>query len=366
MRAPSSLPRYFVRRAIRAVLIWLVLTFVVFVAFDTAVGQPCLDCGRPRSSDVSISLKWYEQNQPLIARYFQYMSRVLIPYVSSVGPGESAYDDAVLNIPLAEGRWLKWMSFGPSFASRLLGVNAILRDQLPISLQVIGLAFGLACGAGVAWGVLSIRRQPQPAKRSTTATRFTLGLPLVLSPLVILIFAVSLNWFPPTGWGTQPPFVWGFIPSNLFTVTFWRYAILPCGVLGLGGAVAVAQLTRSGVQEARQSDRIRVAHALGMSRRTITLHYVLRPALAKVLSGLGWILMTLVAADLIVEWFFGIPGLAKYFLVSITNRDSPVIQGLIIFSALILLSITVFFDVLCAWLDPRVRSTAPKSVRPAR
>jgi ABC-type dipeptide/oligopeptide/nickel transport system permease component len=191
--------------------------------------------------------------------------------------------------------------------------------------------------------------------------RFTFGLPIVLAPLVIALFAISLKWFPPTGWGTRSPFVWGFIPSNLFSAAFWRYAILACAVLGLSGAAAVAQLARVGAWDAWQSEQVRVARALRLGERAITLHYVLRPALASVLAGLGWMFMALVAANLIVEWVFGIPGMGRYFIMSIINRDYPVIQNSLVFSALILLSITVFFDVLRAWLDPRVRRVTTKN-----
>ena len=177
-----------------------------------------------------------------------------------------------------------------------------------------------------------------------------------MGPILVWIFGVTLKWLPPTGWGAQPPFGLGFLPSNLGP-DFFRYAAMPCIALGLGSSAIIARLTRASLLQVVREDYIRTARAKGLTERTVVTRHALKNSLIPVVTILGPMFAGLVTGTFVTETIFGIPGMGKYFITSISNRDYPVIMGTILLYAILLVIANLVVDVLYGFLDPRIRYT---------
>jgi len=172
--------------------------------------------------------------------------------------------------------------------------------------------------------------------------------------LMIWIFAVTLKWFPPTGWGSQPPYVLGVFPSNLGW-DFWKTAIMPSVALGLGSSAVIARLTRASLLQVIREDYIRTARAKGLKERLVITRHALKNSMIPVVTILGPMFAALLTGTFVTELTFGIPGMGRYFVTSITNRDYPVIMGTILLYAIFLVIANLFVDLIYAYLDPRIR-----------
>jgi ABC-type dipeptide/oligopeptide/nickel transport system permease component len=177
---------------------------------------------------------------------------------------------------------------------------------------------------------------------------------IVLGPILIWIFGVTLKWLPPTGWGSKPPYVLGFLPSSLGW-DFWRTAIMPAVALGLGSSAIIARLTRASLLQVVREDYIRTARAKGLKEQWIILRHALKNSLIPVVTILGPMFAGLVTGTFVTEITFGIPGMGRYFVTSITNRDYPVIMGTILLYAVFLVVANLIVDIMYAYLDPRIR-----------
>ncbi len=177
---------------------------------------------------------------------------------------------------------------------------------------------------------------------------------IVLGPIFVWIFGVALKWLPPTGWGAKPPYVLGLFPSNIGP-EFFKYALMPAIALGLGSSASFARLTRASLLQVIREDYIRTARAKGLVERLVITRHALKNALIPVVTILGPLFAALVTGTFVTEQVFGIPGMGKYFVTSISNRDYPVIMGTILLYAMLLVIANVFVDLTYAYLDPRIR-----------
>jgi ABC-type dipeptide/oligopeptide/nickel transport system permease component len=176
----------------------------------------------------------------------------------------------------------------------------------------------------------------------------------VLGPLLVWIFGVLLQWLPPTGWGAKPPFIMGLFPSAIGW-DYFKYAVLPSFVLGFGSSAVIARLTRASMLQVIREDYIRTARAKGLNERLVVMRHALRNSLIPVVTVLGPLFAALVTGTFVTELVFGIPGLGKYFVTSIGNRDYPVIMGTILLYAVFLVTSNLLVDIIYGFLDPRIR-----------
>jgi len=177
---------------------------------------------------------------------------------------------------------------------------------------------------------------------------------IVLGPVLVWIFAVALKWLPPTGWGAKPPYLFGIFPSEI-SIDYFKYALMPAVALGLGGSAVLARLTRASLLQVIREDYIRTARAKGLAERAIIVRHALRNSLIPVATVLGPYFAAVVTGTFVIELIFGIPGLGKYFVTSISNRDYPVIMGTILLYAFVLVIANAVVDIVYAFLDPRIR-----------
>ena len=228
--------------------------------------------------------------------------------------------------------------FGPSLNRRGLTVDAVIERSLPVTGQLVGLAALVAVPVGVALGLLAALRRGRPA--DTGATAFSTLL------LVVPVFFVAwlLSRYPALQW-RWVPLGWGS----------WDARVLPVLTLALAPAGYIARLVRAAVVETIGEDYVRTARAKGLRRDRIVLVHVLRNSLVPVLSAAVPMLALLVTGALFVEEYFGVPGASGAFLDAARVRDFPMVMGLTVVLAAIVIALNLVADVLIAMLDPRVR-----------
>ncbi|AKT40042.1 ABC transporter permease [Chondromyces crocatus] len=249
-----------------------------------------------------------------------------------------------LDDPLAKqyGDWL-WAlvsrgDLGPAFKYPNRTVNEIIALSLPVSMQLGVLAMIFALLVGVPLGVVGAIRQNTWKDTLAMATAMVgVSVPrFVLAPLLILVFSLSLYWFPVARWET------------------WRHMVLPVVCAGLPMAAYLARLTRGGMLEVIRSDFVRTARAKGLSERRVILGHALRGGMLPVVSYLGPGFSHLLVGSLVVEKIFNIPGMGRYFVEAAMNRDYNLVLGVMLVYGVLLMVFNAVVDVAYAFIDPRV------------
>jgi ABC-type dipeptide/oligopeptide/nickel transport system permease component len=213
-----------------------------------------------------------------------------------------------------------------------------IRERFPKTLQLAGAAMLLATVVGVTLGVLSARNP------GGLADRFALGLAYVgvsfpvfwVGLLLILLFAVTLRWLPPSGYGSL------------------RFLILPALTLGMRSIAFLARMTRSAMPEAMNADFVRTARAKGLGEWRVTLKHALRNALIPVITVLGLDFGSYLTGSILTETIFSWPGIGRYVVNAISRRDLPAIQGTVLFLSTVFVLVNLITDLAYAKADPRV------------
>ncbi len=267
--------------------------------------------------------------------------------------------DAPTHVQFA--RWL-WNALqgdlGPSYYYKGRSVNDVLAQTFPISAQLGLLSLFLGVFIGVPLGIIAALKQNTIWDyMSTFVAILGVSIPnLVLGPLLIWIFALKLGWFPTARWGVNyQELVLGFFPPPDKWRTFLEHAVLPTVTLGTALSASIARLTRASLLQVIREDYIRTARAKGLSERTIIIVHALKNSMIPVVTVLGPMFAAVVTGSLIVEQIFAIPGMGKFFVASVTNRDYPVILGTTLLYSVLLVVANLFVDIVYAWLDPRIR-----------
>jgi len=227
---------------------------------------------------------------------------------------------------------------GPSLKYRSRRVNDILAETFPVSMILGMLAFAFSVAVGVSAGIWAGLRPGRAADKGGMLLA-TLGISLpnfVLGTLLILLFSLHWRFFPPALWEKA------------------RSMILPAIALGFGPGAYIARLTRSSVIEVSGMPHVTVARAKGVSPTRVVVKHMLRSAIVPVVTILGPLLATLVTGSFVIEYMFAIPGMGKFFITAVTDRDYPLIMGVTLtYSALIVFA-NIAVDLLYGILDPRV------------
>ena len=246
------------------------------------------------------------------------------------------------SLPVQYGRYLAGLlqgDLGPSLKYRNHGVSEIVAAGLPVSMALGLCAGGLALAIGVPLGLRSV------ASRNGLRADFSNGMAVtlvcvpgfIIGPLLIMVFAVGWQWFP------------------VALLESPRHFVLPVVALGLFFAGRVARLTREGVSEACRAGFVTAARARGLTERRILLRHVLPIGILPVVSYSGPMLADLLTGSFVVENLFQIPGIGVFMVNSSLSRDYPMIVGLVLVYAVILLLLNAAVDAFIQILDPRTR-----------
>ncbi|MCE7987673.1 MAG: ABC transporter permease [Caldilinea sp. CFX5] len=231
------------------------------------------------------------------------------------------------------------LDFGFSYQYKSRTVAEIIGNTFPVSLQLGTLAFLLAVIVGITLGAVAAMRQNSWIDYLCVMIT-TLGVSLpnfVIGILFILLFCITLQWFPMVGWDT--PMHW----------------VLPTITLSLGPLAIIARYTRSSVLDVIRSDYVRTAQAKGLGDRMIITRHVLKNALIPVVTILGPIFAAIGTGSFFVEALYSVPGMGKFFVSSMSSRDYNMIMAVILLYGVFLGIMNLFVDLIYGWLDPRIR-----------
>jgi ABC-type dipeptide/oligopeptide/nickel transport system permease component len=346
---------YIVRRLIYLLVVLLVVSGITFFLMHAVPGGP-FDQEKTLPEETITNLEhYYHLDEPLLVQYGRYLYDVALPHFTTHQPGSTREEDFLIQFRVGK-IWVQWMNFGPSYASRSRTVNDLFRQQLPVSMQLGVMALSVALAVGMPLGVLAALKQNTILDYlGMSLAIFGVSVPvIVLGPLMIWIFGVTLKWLPPSGWGATPPYRLGFLPQQ-FGWEYFKYAIMPAIALGLGSSAIIARLTRASLLQVIREDYIRTARSKGLQERLVISRHALKNSLIPVVTVLGPLFAALITGTFVTELIFGIPGMGKYFVISITNRDYSVIMGTILLYAIFLVLSNLLVDIVYAYLDPRIR-----------
>jgi ABC-type dipeptide/oligopeptide/nickel transport system permease component len=347
--------RYIVRRLLYMLVVLFFVSVITFGLMHAVPGGPFSREKALPAETIAILNARYHLDDPLWKQYTFYVYNVMIPRLTTTPPTNDLTDDFLVSAKIGPV-WFRWMNFGPSYRSRSRTVNDIFRDNLPISAQLGTMALTIAILIGMPLGIMAALKQNTVLDYfGMSVAIFGVSVPvIVLGPILVWIFGVALKWVPVTGWGAKPPYLLGFLPSNIGW-DYFKFAIMPSIALGLGASAVIARLTRASLLQTVREDYIRTARAKGLRERLVIVRHALKNSLIPVITILGPLFAALVTGTFVTETIFGIPGMGKYFVVSITNRDYPVIMGTILLYAVFLVIANLLVDLVYAYLDPRIR-----------
>lgn len=248
-------------------------------------------------------------------------------------------------------RWLDNLlhgNLGFSFQSGE-SVAYMIAERIPATLELMGISLVISIILGVILGTISALRQYSAMDYGLTLFGFTgISIPdFFLGMILIFVFALKLKWFPTSGMVTAgTEFSWA---DNLWHV------VLPATALALVRTSVFMRYTRASVLEVINDDYIRTARAKGLKEVVVIARHVLRNALIPVITVIGVSLAVLFAGSIIIETIFQWPGIGLMFISAISLRDSPVIMGYVLVSAIVVLIANLLTDVTYSWVDPRIR-----------
>jgi len=332
---------YIVRRFLWMVPVMLMVTVVTFGAMKLVPGGPFSSGGRPMSPEIRANFEAiYHLDEPVWKQYVRYM----VGDIVDTGKLSDFGQNGLLGGDL-----------GPSYKYRGRTINNVLFDggalksAISVSFQLGLFATFIAVGIGIPLGLISALKQNTYvdytamffAMLLVSIPNFVLGLVLIL--LMLWLNQHNLPALPLARWGTDS---FGDWISHL---------ILPAFVLGSGGAAIIARLTRASRLEVISQDYIRTARAKGLKERVVITGHALKNSLIPVTTVLGPLMAAWLTGSFIIETVFSIPGIGRFFVTSIADRDYTLIMGTILVYAVLLIIMNIMVDISYAFLDPRIR-----------
>ncbi|NIA71846.1 oligopeptide ABC transporter permease OppB [Pelagibius litoralis] len=302
---------YALRRLITTIPTLFVIITVAFFMMRLAPGGP-FDSDRALPPEIEKNIMAaYDLDKPLVEQYFLYLGRILTA------------------------------DFGPSLKIRDFSVGELILSGAPASMQLGLSAIVLALVIGVSLGTLAALRQNTGADFSImTVSMIGIAVPnFVMAPFLSLVFGIYLNLLPTSGWGGGA----------------LQYKIMPIIALALPQIAYVARLTRGSMVEVLHSNYVRTARAKGLREQLVVVRHALKGAIMPVVSYLGPATAAVMTGSVVIESIFGVPGIGTYFVNAALNRDYPLVMGVVIIYAVLIMLLNLLVDLLYAVLDPKVR-----------
>ncbi len=227
-------------------------------------------------------------------------------------------------------------------------VGTLIGEKLPVTAQLAVMAFIIAVAIGVPTGVVAaVRRNSVWDYLANGVGLAGLSIPTFwLGIMMILLFSVRLGWLPPSG----------YVPLTTDWVRSLATTIMPAIVLGASIAAILMRHTRSAMLGAMGQDFVRTARAKGLREHVVVVRHALRNALIPVVTLGALELGTLLSGAVLTEQVFSIPGFGKMIVDAVFNRDYPVVQGVVLVTATLIVVLNLLADVLYVLINPRLRA----------
>lgn len=252
-------------------------------------------------------------------------------------------------LPVQYGNWLKNFitgDMGESY-SYSMPVSELLRDRIPITVALTLMSFLLILVISIPLGIITAQKEGSRLDRVLTIlNQIVMSVPgFFLGILITFVFGLVLKWFTP---GTYVSITESF-------GRFLGYLIAPSVAIALPRCAMGVKMLRNSVIAQMEKDYVRTARARGNSSRQVMYGHVLKNALLPVLTFWGMTIADIVANSMIIEQVFTIPGMGSLLITSISNRDYPVVLGIIMLIAVLVIVINFIVDILYGKIDPRIR-----------
>ncbi len=305
--------RFVLARLLAAVPTLLAIVTLVFILLRAAPGGP-FDSEKELHPVVRERIeRSYHLDEPVPAQYLRYVGQLLRA------------------------------DLGPSFQYPDKRVNELIAQGFPVDLAIGGLALLLACAIGIPLGAWAAWQGGVVGRLAGGLSLLGISVPVyVTAPLLILVFAVVLQWLPAGGWGEGAP----------------RNLVLPVLAMALPYMAYVTRIVHSGVLSTLQQPFMRTARAKGLGTRVLLFRHALRPALVPLVAFLGPATAGAITGSIVIESTFGLPGIGRFFVEGAFNRDYTLVMGVTILYGLLIVVANLVADLINALLDPRVRLQA--------
>ncbi|MCP1306338.1 ABC transporter permease [Paenibacillus tyrfis] len=291
------------------VTLWLIVT-ITFFLMHTIPGSPFDRDGKEANpAVVQNMMAFYHLDKPVYVQYALYLKSLLT------------------------------LELGPSISHYPESVNAMIERGFPVSFQLGIVSLLLAIASGIALGTAAALRQNGLIDYiAMVLAVIGIAVPnFVVAPLLIKYIAVEWELLPVATWGT------------------WKHVVLPAVALSTGPIAIIARLTRANMVEVLTQDYIETARAKGLSPATIVFKHALRNAVLPVVTLVGALLANVLTGSFVIEKIFAIPGMGKYFVDGINNRDYAVIMGTTVFYSALLIFMMFLVDIVYSLIDPRIK-----------
>jgi oligopeptide transport system permease protein len=302
--------RFLLKRIFHGVVVLWVVATLTFVLLRLVPGGP-FDRERKLPPEVIANLEAkYHLDEPLAAQYLRYLGGI------------------------ARG------DFGPSYKYLDRAVQEIVAETLPASALLGFLALVLALAVALPAGIIGAHFRASWIDRACLfATTLGISVPnFILGALLIWAVALQLGWLQAGRWDR------------------WSSAILPTITLAAAPTAYLAALFRSSLIDTLGEDFIRTARAKGFKEITVLLKHALRPSLIPSLTVMGPLAAALLTGSFVVEYVFAIPGMGRFFINAVTDRDYPLVMGVTLVYTALLVGANLLIDLLYGLVDPRIRA----------
>ncbi len=252
-------------------------------------------------------------------------------------------------LPVRYGYWMTGVVHGDLGESLRIQqpVLQLIKDKLPVTLELALLAMTIALAIGIPAGIISaVAKDTAWDYAANVVALWGLSTPnFWLGILMILWFSVSLGWLPASGYVS--PFE--DLKGNLAAM------IMPAFVLGNAIAAVLMRHTRSAMLQVLNTDYVRTARAKGLSERSVVLKHALRNALTPIITLGALEFGTLLSGAVLTEQVFSIPGFGKLIVDAVFNRDYAVVQGVVLFTSSVYIALNLLADLAYFYVNPRMR-----------
>ena len=303
--------RYIYKRLLLMIPVVIMVAVLIFTIMYFTPGDPAIIILGPNASLEQLAAKRAELgiDQPYLVQLWNYLKNVFIRF-----------------------------DFGNSFINGR-SVSSQIMERIPRTLMIAALSVLLSIVAGVPLGIVaSVHQYTWKDNASMFAALIAASMPgFWIAQMMSLLFALKLGWLPATG------------------IDSWKCYILPVVANAIGGIASMARQTRSSMLEVIREDYITTARAKGQIERKVIYHHALRNALIPIVTCAGGAFGFQLGGALVVETVFSIPGLGKYMMDAINQRDSPSIRGTVIFLAIAFSIVMLAVDIMYAFIDPRIK-----------
>lgn len=310
--------RYLLERAVQALVVLLVVSTLTFLMVSLAPGGP----------EIMMTMESTPEQREALTRQLGLDQPLVVRYVKWVASAVRA-------------------DFGRSFGDRRK-VNEVIRERLPNTLLLGGAALALSIAVGIPAGILSAVRRYSTSDYVVTFFSFIgVSIPAFwFAILLILVFTVRFSLLPASGIAT-PGMAFSFADRL-------AHLVLPTTVLATATLPSLVRFMRSALIEEIGQDYVRTARAKGLPTRLVLTRHAIRNALIPVVTVLGVLIPRLVGGAVITETIFGWPGMGQLAVASTIGRDFPMVMGITVVVAVVVIVSNLLVDLAYGWLDPRI------------